>query len=130
MTEKEEIETLLDRAILRIGMAYAHMSSLIRDASCCQAESTRYLDFLREVANCGLLSEEIYAVKQKIINHYKDRISAIKEIRKEVINCIEIISNLYKRYVEVIPNGKDLQSDLDKYVTALEAFMDEELKAS
>ena len=54
MTEKEEIETLLDRAILRIGMAYTHMSSVIRDASCCKAESTRYLDFLREVANCGL----------------------------------------------------------------------------
>lgn len=131
MTKKEEMETLLDRAILRIGMTYAHMSSLIRNNSCCQAESTRYLDFLREVANCGLLGEEIYVLKQITMeDYYKDRISVIKEIRKEVIDCIEIINGLYKRYVEVIPNGKDLQSDLDRYVTALRDFMDEELKAS
>lgn len=131
MTEKEEMDTLLDRAILRIGIAYAHMSSLIRDASCCQAESTRYLNFLREVANCGLLGEEIYALKQITMeDYYKDRISAIKEIRKEVIDCIEIISDLHRRYVEVIPNGKDLQADLDRYVSALKDFMDEELKTA
>lgn len=127
---EEEIETLIDRAILRIGVAYTHMSSLIRDASCCQAESTRYLDFLREVTSCSLLGKDIYFIKTIIMGDYKDKITAIKEIREEVMDCIEIISNLYKRYVEVIPNGKDLQSDLDKYITALKAFMDEELKTS
>ena len=127
---EEEIETLLDRAILRIGIAYSHMSSLIRDASCCQAESTRYLDFLREVANCGLLGEEIYFIKQKIMNNYSDKIFVIKEISKEVIDCIEIIGDLHRRYVEVIPNGKDLQSDLDKYISALKDFRDEELKTA
>ena len=130
MTEKEEMETLLDRAILRIGTAYAHMSSLIREASCCQAESTRYLDFLREVTSCSLLGKDIYFIKPIIMGNYKDKISAVKEIKEEVMDCIEIISNLYKKYVEVIPNGKDLQADLDKYVMALNAFMDEELKAA
>lgn len=127
---EEEIVILIDRAILRIGMAYTHMSSLIRDASCCQAESTRYLDFLREVNSCSLLGKDIYFIKPIILGDYKDRISAIKEIREEVIDCIEIISRLYKRYVEVIPNGKDLQADLDRYVSALESFMDEELKTA
>lgn len=130
MNEKEEMETLLDRAILRIGMAYVHMSSLIREASCCRAETMKYLDFLREIANCDLLGKEIYYLKQRIIGNYKDKESAIQEMRKEVKKCIDDITLLYKRYLEEIPDGKDLQGDLDKYVTALEAFMDEELKAS
>ena len=65
-----------------------------------------------------------------IENNEIEEVIKVEEIKEEVMDCIEIISNLYKKYVEVIPNGKDLQADLDKYVMALNAFMDEELKAA